>query len=258
MCHEAGITVTDMTVEREGYRALIDVNLDIGPGNLVGVVGPNGAGKSTLFGAIAGVLPIAKGNVELHGIQGCRGGLAYVPQRESINLSFPASVHDVVSMGRYCHLNIFRQMGRKDRKIVRECLERVELWERRDALIEENSGGQRQRVFIARALAQEASIILLDEAFSGVDVAGQEGIIKVLQSLRDEGKVVMLATHDLANLSERFDQVICVNRQICACGPPEEAFTPAVLEELYGSHWMALAHTHFNGGKRTANQMQDD
>ncbi len=241
---EAGITVTDLTVEREGFLALFNVTFCIGPCNLVGVVGPNGAGKSTLFDAVAGVLPITRGKVELHGISNRPGGLAYVPQRDNINLRFPATVHDVVMMGRYCHLGLFRQPGRKDRAIVQSCLERVGLWDRRKALIEENSGGQRQRVFIARALAQEADIILLDEAFSGVDVGAQEGIIEVLQSLRDEGKVVLLATHDLTNLAQRFDQIICINRHICACGPPDEAFNPEVLEELYGSHGIVMAHSH--------------
>ena len=252
------IAVNDVTVERDGFLALFDVNFHIGPGNLVGVVGPNGAGKSTLFDAIAGALPLARGTVELHGIEGRPGGLAYVPQRDNINMRFPATVHDVVMMGRYCHVGLFRRVSRKDKEIVRACLERVGLWERRNALIEENSGGQRQRVFIARALAQEASIVLLDEAFSGVDVGAQEGIIQVLQSLRDEGKVVMLATHDLTNLAERFDQIICVNRHICGCGPPAEAFTPKVLEELYGSHGLALAHTHADGETHIENHMAHD
>lgn len=258
MNNKPGITVTDLTVERDGFRALVNVNFHIGPGNLVGVLGPNGAGKSTLFGAIAGVLPIARGTVELHGTKGRAGGLAYVPQRDSINLRFPATVYDVVSMGRYCHLGLFRHFGRKDRDIVRSCLERVGLWERRDALIEENSGGQRQRVFIARALAQDANIILLDEAFSGVDVGAQEGIIEVLQSLRDEGRVVMLATHDLTNLAERFDQIICINRHICAYGPPAEAFNPEVLEELYGSHGMVMAHSHMGGETHIETHMHND
>lgn len=258
MNNEPGITVTDLTVERDGFRALVNVNFHIGPGNLVGVLGPNGAGKSTLFGAIAGVLPIARGTVELHGTGGRSGALAYVPQRDSINLRFPATVHDVVMMGRYCHLGLFRHVGRRDREIVRTCLERVGLWERRDALIEENSGGQRQRVFIARALAQDARIVLLDEAFSGVDVGAQEGIIEVLQSLRDEGRVVMLATHDLTNLAERFDQIICINRHICAYGPPQEAFNPEVLEELYGSHGMVLAHSHLGGETHIETHMNND
>ena len=236
MSSEPGITVTDVAVERMGHRALSDVTFDIGKGTLVGVVGPNGAGKSTLFDAIAGILPIAQGTVDLHGAEARDGALAYVPQRDSMNWFFPATVHDVVMMGRHCNIGWFRRAGKRDREVVRQCLERVGLWEQRTAQITELSGGQRQRVFIARALAQEASIILLDEAFSGVDVGAQEGIVEVLQSLRDEGRIVLLATHDLTNLAERFDQVLCINRHVCAWGPPAEAFTPEVLEELYGSH----------------------
>jgi ABC-type Mn2+/Zn2+ transport system ATPase subunit len=245
-------------VERDGFRALLNVNFQIGPGSLVGVVGPNGAGKSTLFDAIVGVLPLAGGTVKINGIEGRRGGLAYVPQRENINMRFPATVHDVVMMGRYCHVGIFRGISRKDKEIVRESLERVGLWERRNALVEENSGGQRQRVFIARALAQEASIVLLDEAFSGVDVGAQEEIIQVLQSLRDEGNVVMLATHDLTNLAERFDQIMCINCHICAYGPPAEAFTPKVLEELYGSHGVTLSNARPGGESHGENHAAHD
>ena len=247
MSQEVGISVTDLTVEREGFIALFQANFQIGPGNLVGVVGPNGAGKSTLFDAMAGVIPIAGGSVELRGIEGRAGGLAYVTQRDNINVKFPATVYDVVMMGRYCHMNMLRWPGRKDRKIVQACLERVGLWDRRNVLIEENSGGQRQRVFIARALAQEASIILLDEAFSGVDVGAQEGIIDVLQSLRDEGKIVMLCTHDLTCMAERFDQVVCINRHVCAFGPPSVTLTREVMEELYGNHGLVLAHSHPGG-----------
>lgn len=241
-----GITVEDVTVERDGYRVLFDVTFQVGQGTLVGVVGPNGAGKSTLFDAVAGILPITRGAVDLHGAESRNGALAYVPQRDSINWRFPATVLDVVMMGRCCHLGWFRGPGRRDRELVRVCLERVGLWQRRAALMNELSGGQRQRVFIARALAQEASIILLDEAFSGVDVGAQEGIIEVLQSLRAEGRIVLLATHDLTNLAQRFDQVLCINRHVCACGPPDEAFTPEVLEELYGSHRLELAPTPFD------------
>ena len=130
--------------------------------------------------------------------------------------------------------------------MVRDCLDRVDLWDKRKSLVTELSGGQRQRVFIARALAQEASIILLDEAFSGVDVGAQEGIVEVLQTLRDEGRVVLLATHDLTNMAQRFDQILCINHHVCAQGPPDVAFTPEVLEELYGSHGIEFAANHFD------------
>lgn len=242
MMFQPCMTLKDVTVERGGYEALTDVTFDVGPGTLMGVVGPNGAGKSTLFDAVAGLLPISSGKIRLHGADARKGALAYVPQRDSINWSFPATVLDVVTMGRCCATGWFRRLGRRDREFVRACLGRVGLWERRSSMMTELSGGQRQRVFIARALAQEASIVLLDEAFSGVDVGAQEGIVEVLQSLCDEGRVVLLATHDLTNLAQRFDQILCINRHVCACGPPDEAFTPEVLEELYGSHGIEFAH----------------
>ncbi len=245
MTFEPGISVEDVTVVRGGHTALTDVTFEVGPGTLMGVLGPNGAGKSTLFDAIAGVLPITQGSVTLRGEATKKGALAYVPQRDSINWVFPATVQDVVTMG-CCNVGLFRRPSKRDRELVRHCLERVGLWEQRSNLMTELSGGQRQRVFIARALAQEASVILLDEAFSGVDVGAQEEIVKVLQSLCEEGRIVLLATHDLTNLAERFDQVLCINHHVCACGPPEEAFTPDVLEELYGSHGIEFDPDHFH------------
>ena len=241
-----GITMEDVTVLRGGHTALTEVSFSVGSGTLMGVLGPNGAGKSTLFEAIVGLLPLSKGTVKLHGSATEKGGVAYVPQRDKINWQFPATVQDVVTMGRGWNVGWFRQPGRRDREMVRDCLDRVDLWDRRGSLVTQLSGGQRQRVFIARALAQEASVILLDEAFSGVDVGAQEGIIEVLQSLRDEGRIVLLATHDLTNMAQRFDQILCINHHVCAQGSPDEAFTPEVLEELYGSHGIEFAANHFD------------
>ena len=244
--NDPGISMEDVTVVRGGHTALTGVTFSVGQGTLMGVLGPNGAGKSTLFEAIVGLLPLSKGTVKLHGSANENGGVAYVPQRDKINWQFPATVQDVVTMGRGWNVGWFRQPGRQDREMVRDCLDRVDLWDKRKSLVTELSGGQRQRVFIARALAQEASIILLDEAFSGVDVGAQEGIIGVLQTLRDEGRVVLLATHDLTNMAQRFDQILCINHHVCAQGPPDVAFTPEVLEELYGSHGIEFAVNHFD------------
>ena len=241
------IAVEDVTVVRGGHKALTEVTFDVKPGTLMGVLGPNGAGKSTLFDVIAGVLQTTEGRVTMRGAATPRGSLAYVPQRAAINWIFPATVQDVVTMG-CCNVGLFSRPGKREKEMVRSCLGRVGLWEQRSSLITELSGGQRQRVFIARALAQEASVILLDEAFSGVDVGAQEEIVKVLQSLRDEGRVVLLATHDLTNLAERFDQVLCLNHHVCACGPPEDAFTPEVMEEMYGSHGIEFDPNHFGPG----------
>ena len=235
------MSLEDVTVELGGHMALNNVTFDVGAGTLMGVVGPNGAGKSTLFNAIAGLLPVRQGRVTLHSVDQGRGALAYVPQRESVNWRFPVTVMDVVMMGRCCRLGWFRRPGKRDRELVNACLGRVGLWDHRSALMTELSGGQRQRVFVARALAQEASVLLLDEAFSGVDAGAQEGLVEVLQTLRDEGRIVLLATHDLTNLAGRFDQVLCLNRNVCACGPPDQVFTSKVMEQLYGAHGLRLA-----------------
>ncbi len=234
------LSVAHVTVERSAFRALSDVTFNVRGGALVGILGPNGAGKSTLFDVIAGVLPATKGKVDFH------GALAYVPQKDSINWRFPATVMDVVMLGRSGG-NPLRRPGRQDRELVRNSLDRVGLWDRRSSLMTELSGGQRQRVFIARALAQEANIVLLDEAFSGVDVGAQQEIVDVLRSLRDDGCIIMLATHDLSNLAERFDMVLCLHRHVCAWGPPAEAFTTEVLQELYGSHGMDFTQGHWHG-----------
>ena len=238
--HSASMSLQDVTVELDGHMALSNVTFDVDAGTLMGVVGPNGAGKSTLFNAIAGLLPVRQGKVTLHRVDQGGGALAYVPQQETVNWRFPVTVMDVVMMGRCCRLGWFRRPGKRDRELVNACLGRVGLWDHRSALMTELSGGERQRVFVARALAQEASVILLDEAFSGVDVGAQEGLVEVLRTLRDEGRIVLLATHDLTNLAGRFDQVLCLNRHVCACGPPDQVFTSEVMEQLYGAHGLGL------------------
>ena len=234
------LSVAHVTVERNAFRALSDVTFNIRGGSLVGILGPNGAGKSTLLDVIAGVLPATRGKVDF------RGALAYVPQKDSINWRFPATVMDVVTLGR-SGANPLRRPGRRDRELVQESIDRVGLWDRRSSLMTELSGGQRQRVFIARALAQQANIVLLDEAFSGVDVGAQQEIVDVLRTLRDDGCIILLATHDLSNLAGRFDMVLCLHCHVCAWGPPAEAFTAEVLQELYGTHEMGFARGHWHG-----------
>ena len=140
-------------------------------------------------------------------------------------------------------LRLFHRPNDQDREYMKYCLNRVGMWIHRTDLMPELSGGQRQRVFIARALAQEAEVFLLDESFSGVDVGAQKYLVEVLRELRDEGKVILMATHDLTNLAERFDKVLCLNHHVCAYGPPAEVFTPEVLEELYGAHGVNFTGT---------------
>jgi ABC-type Mn2+/Zn2+ transport system ATPase subunit len=232
------LTAEMVSVELGGFRVLEDVSFSAGAGTLMGVVGPNGAGKTTLFNVISGVLPAHTGRIVAEGRSGRNGraSLAYVPQREDVNWRFPLAVSEVVMLGRSVKIGWLRRPSAADRDFVEHCLRRVGMWDQRSDPVAELSGGQRQRVFVARALAQEADILLLDEAFSGVDVGSQEGLVEVLRSLRDEGRIILIATHDLTNLARRFDVVLCLNHHVCAYGPPDTAFTPAVLEELYGAH----------------------
>ncbi len=234
----------NVTVVRGGYTVLTDVSFEVKPNTLLGVLGPSGGGKSTLFETVAGLLPVERGSVELLGAAARPGGVAYVSQRDNINWNFPATVLDVVMMGRFQNLGWFRQPGERDREFVRICINRVGLWDYRTSLITELSGGQRQRVGIARALAQEASVILLDEAFSGIDVGAQEGIVEILQACVAADRIVFLSTHDLSNMSERFDKILCINRSVRAYGSPDEVLTSDILEELYGSHIREFTPQH--------------
>ena len=246
---ENALIMTDVMVQFCETVVLENVSASLAAGTLVGVVGPNGAGKSTLFNAIAGLVPLQQGEVLVHGLppEKARGRLAYVPQKEDINWRFPLTAKEVVLLGRVHKSQRLKKSNSNDRELVDECLHRVGMEGLRNNLVSELSGGQRQRVFVARALAQEADILMLDEAFSGVDFASQEALVSALRDLRDEGKTILLATHDLTRLSERFDSVLCINRHVCAFGPPDTAFTPEVLEELYGAHGVSFAeggHIH--------------
>ena len=240
------IQVFDVCVEFENILALDNVSFSISRGVLTGVVGPNGGGKSTLFNALVGLQKITHGTILINGESpgNLRGKISYVPQKEQVNWRFPLSVKDVVGLGRTGRGSALQKLGFYGSPIVEESLRKVDMWSHRNDLVSHLSGGHRQRTFIARALAQEAEILLLDEAFSGVDIASQEGVIDVLRSLRDEGKTILIATHDLNSLSDRFDEVLCINGHICAHGNPESVFTEEVLTELYGVHGEKFAEHH--------------
>ena len=239
-----------------GYGAgvvLKDVDLAIGPGTLVGVIGPNGSGKSTLLKAILGLAPVATGTVMLDGnpVSGQRDRLAYVPQREAVDWSFPVSAEQVVMMGRYPRVGWLRTPGAADRVAVRDALERVALADLGAAQIGALSGGQQQRVFLARALVQEASVLLLDEPMTGVDQATEQAIHILLRELRDEGATIVQTTHDLESAAEHCDLLAFVNRRIVAYGPPRETFTPPILHETFGGELLIVEsgdHRHVHGG----------
>ena len=235
---ECCIQVVDACVEFEDVLVLDEVSFSVGRGVLTGVLGPNGGGKSTLFNALVGIQSIAHGKILINGVtpDNLNGLVSYVPQRELVNWRFPLSVKDVVSLGSIKKKSFLSNFDFSVSKDIEEALRKVDMWSSRDILVSDLSGGQRQRAFIARALIQKAEIILLDEAFSGVDVGSQEGLITVLRGLRDEGKTILVATHDLHSLRDRFDNVLCINRHICAQGSPDEVLTQEVLVELYGSH----------------------
>ena len=240
------LAAEDVSVEFGGVKILDDVTFSAGPGCIMGVVGPNGAGKSTLFNVITALLPATSGRVLIHGksMQESRGAVAYVPQYERVNSRIPASAWDVVMQGRVRHAGWFRRPRRSDREAVETALNRVGMWDRRKSLIFELSGGQRQRVFVARALAQGTDILLLDEAFSGVDIASQTALMDVLLELRDDGRTIMMSSHDINHMAHYCDECLCLNCNVCACGPPNEVLNEEVMTQLYGPFGAVPYHGH--------------
>lgn len=231
------LDVSGVTVRYDGRAILEDVSFRLTAGERVAVVGPNGAGKSTLFRVIAGVLHPTAGEVKVAG-HGPGGHIciAYVPQRSQVDWTFPVTVAEVVMMGRIGKLGLLRHPGRKDWEYVRQCLEVVGMADLAGRQIGELSGGQQQRMFIARALAQEAELMLMDEPLTGLDMPAQEDIFRILNELRHRQVTVMMATHDLNLATERFDRVILLNKRLLGIGQPEEVFTPELLREAYGGH----------------------
>ncbi len=239
--HTAPLPAVDahcMCVTYGQNTVLRDVTFSVPSGAFVGIVGPNGAGKSTLLKTLVGLIEPTTGSVHIYGINPSQSRrlVGYVPQSDDVNWQFPVTVWDVVMMGRTPSLGAFRYESAADKHAVMDALHRVGLLHLKDEMIRSLSGGQRQRVFVARALAQDARVLLLDEAFSGVDVGSQYELVAVLRHLCEEGQTILLTTHDLANMARQLDTVLCLNCHLCACGPPDEVFTPAVLEELYGPH----------------------
>ena len=229
-----GVTVT----YRNGLTALTDASFHIPQGTITALGGVNGAGKSTLFKAIMGFVPVARGTIRLLGMpvrDALRQNLvAYVPQAEEVDWSFPVLVEDVVMMGRYGHMGFLRRPSAPDRAKVDQALARVGIADLRHRQIGELSGGQKKRVFLARALAQEGRIILLDEPFTGVDVKTEEQIITLLRTLRDEGHVMLVSTHNLGSVPDFCDRTVLVKGTVLAYGPTETTFTRANLERAFG------------------------
>ncbi|MCK8828411.1 metal ABC transporter ATP-binding protein [Natroniella acetigena] len=233
---EESIWIEDVTVSYGTDDPVIErASFALQPGSKVGVIGPNGAGKSTLMKAIVGLIPLDQGTVKVLGgsINQKRKYVAYVPQKENIDWDFPVSVYDVVMMGRYVHLGWIKRPGEQDHQIVSEALEEVGMLEYQERQVGKLSGGQRQRVFLARALAQRAEIMLLDEPFAGVDQTTEEVIYGLLDQLSKEGKTVVVVHHDLKKVKKYFDNLILVNKEIIAYGPTQSTFTPSYLTQTF-------------------------
>ncbi len=230
------MTVRDLSAGYNGHQAIAHITFDVFAGERIGIVGPNGAGKSTLFKALVGLLP-HQGVISIRGAS-CReshGMIGYVPQYEAIDWRFPATVWDVVMMGRARQIGYILPPRRRDREAVRQALERVGMWSLRKRQIGELSGGQRRRVFVARALAQQASVLLLDEPFSGVDAAAESDIFQVLDVLREEGVAVLLATHNLVQAATHYDKLMLLSGgRMLAYGPPARVYTPDNLAATFG------------------------
>ena len=234
-----GLTARDVTVTyRNGHTALWNASFEIPRGTITALVGINGAGKSTLFKAIMGFVPLAKGDISILGMTVhealARNLVAYVPQAEEVDWAFPVLVEDVVMMGRYGHMGFLRRARKADRDAVDQALERVGMTEFRTRQIGELSGGQRKRVFLARALAQDGRVILLDEPFTGVDVKTEAQIVGLLRDLRAEGRVMLVSTHNLGSVPEFCDRTILVKGTVLSHGPTETTFTRANLETAFG------------------------
>lgn len=229
-----GVTVT----YANGHTALRDASFETPAGSITALVGVNGSGKSTLFKAVMGFVPLSAGQVQVLGLpvaQAMRQRLmAYVPQSEEVDWNFPVLVQDVVMMGRYGHMGFMRLPRQADRAAVRQALERVDMSALAGRQIGELSGGQKKRVFLARALAQQARVILLDEPFTGVDVKTESAIIDLLRQLRDEGCVILVSTHNLGSVPEFCDRTALIQGTVLACGPTAEVFTRANLERAFG------------------------
>ncbi|OSP54362.1 manganese/iron transporter ATP-binding protein [Pseudoruegeria sp. SK021] len=262
-----GLAAHDVTVSyRNGYTALRNATFEIPTGTITALVGVNGAGKSTLFKALMGFVTTSKGEISVLGMtvkQALASNIvAYVPQAEEVDWTFPVLVEDVVMMGRYGHMGFFRRPRTADHAAVTDALSRVNMLDFRHRQIGELSGGQRKRVFLARALAQNGRVILLDEPFTGVDVKTEDQIIALLRELRDEGRVMLVSTHNLGSVPEFCDRTILVKGTVLAYGPTEAVFTRENLERAFGGvlrHFsLGGSDLHDDDDPRQVNVLSDD
>jgi len=243
-----------------GKAIIADITLDIAPGDFVGVIGPNGSGKSTLLKVIVGLITPWQGKARISGDspEKARKRIGYLPQLTQIDFGFPANDFDVVMMGRYGNLGFCKRPGKADKEAVDAAIARVGLSEKQMAPIGELSGGQRQRAFIARAIAQEPDLLVLDEPITGVDLSTQHALSGLLEELNKAGVTIISTTHDLNCAASSFNKVVCLNNRLVAQGSPEQTLTPQILNETYGSHLLVAdncgaeaLHAHHEDSTRT-------
>jgi len=236
------LSVHDMTVAYQRKPVLWDVDYDAPSQRLIAIVGPNGAGKSTFIKACLGLVPMASGRVEVFGAPARkrRAIIGYVPQRESVDWDFPVSALDVVSMGRYGKIGWCRPVTKPHKAAAMDALDRVGMLDYAHRQISMLSGGQQQRVFLARALAQDATLYFMDEPFAGVDASTEKAIVEVLRTLKDEGKTVICVHHDIQTVPEYFDEALLLNTRVVAAGPVERVFTQENLQRTYGGRLTLL------------------
>jgi ABC-type Mn2+/Zn2+ transport system ATPase subunit len=236
------ISVHNLTFGYNGTPALEDLTFDVPAGSLVGLAGPNGSGKSTLLKTLLGLLRPGRGRIEVFGrpVAAMRGRIGYAPQAELVDWSFPATVADIVMMGRYGRIGLLRRPKAADRDAVGSALRDVGLTDLAARQIGELSGGQQRRMLIARALAQQTDLLLLDEPMAGLDPTHQHDMLALFESLRTLGKTLLVATHDLSCVAACFDLALLLNRRVVAFGPPNEVFTPEILTEAFAEHLLML------------------
>lgn len=235
------ISARNVMVSYDGRPVLRSISFDVPRAQMIGIVGPNGAGKSTLIKAVLGLIPLDQGEVNVFGrpVKEARKHIAYVPQTEGVDWDFPVTVQDVVLMGRYAQMGLFGRPKQHDRELAQQAIERVGMTPYLTRHIRRLSGGQQKRVFIARALAQEAEILFLDEPFAGVDAKTERAIFELIKDLTDKGKTLLIVNHDLSILNQ-FDQVMLLNQRIVAMGPPEVVVNDENLRTTYGGRLSLL------------------
>jgi len=236
------IKIDGLSVSYDRKRVLSNIYLNIQSGNVYGVIGPNGAGKSTLFKSILGLLVPNAGEIEVLGttVHDVRQKIAYVPQKDDVDWQFPATVFDIVMMGRYPYKSLFNRLDNQDKQIAMNALEQIGIADLKDRQIGALSGGQQQRVFIARALCQQAEIFLLDEPFVGIDITTEETIIRILKELASKGKTLLVVHHDLSTVENYFNKVILLNQRLLAYGDTSTTFTQENVAKTYGAQLTIL------------------